>query len=169
MRHAFEIHDVQHEAWLGRSGTADYVLHADGRVAPVALRVGADGRGTLSVDGDTVHVVIVQHGDETFVHADGANWRLRHRHPLDRAHAHAHAASDDELRAPMPGTVVSVAVRAGDRVARGETLLVIESMKLETAITAARDATIATLRVEPGQSFERDALLATLAPPEADQ
>lgn len=169
MRHAFEIDGVEHETWLGRDGAAEYLLHAAGCVVPVGLRLGADGTGTLTVDGVAVPVVVARHGDDVFVHAGGANWRLRHRHPLDRAHAHAHAPSDDEIRAPMPGTVVAVAVRAGERVARGATLLVIESMKLETTITAARDATVASLRVAAGQAFERDALLATLESPEETQ
>lgn len=169
MRHAFEIDGVQHETWLGPDGAEGYLLHAADRVVPVALTVAADGGAMLTIGGTALPVVIAQRGDEIFVHVDGMNWCLRHRHPLDRAHAHAHAAGDDEIRAPMPGTVVSVAVQAGERVPRGATLLVIESMKLETTITATRDATIATLRVAPGQAFDRDTLLATLEPPEAEQ
>jgi biotin carboxyl carrier protein len=84
-------------------------------------------------------------------------------------HAHAGAARSDLVaRAPMPGTVVSVQARPGARVHKGETLMVIESMKLETAITAWRDGTIEVVHLAAGQTFDRDAPLVSLAP-EADR
>ena len=62
--------------------------------------------------------------------------------------------------AALAGTVVAVAVRPGQRVARGETLLAIEAMKMETRIVAERDATIAEVYVKPGDAVSpRDLLL----------
>lgn len=166
MRDAFLIGDAEHEAWLARTGDGAYALHALGRVVPVALALDASGTGLLKVGAATLPVTVAARGDDVFVHLDGAAWRLTHRHPLLRAAAHAHAGADDEIRAPMPGTAVSVAVAPGDRVARGATLMVMESMKLETTITADRDATIAQVHVAAGRTFDRGALLVTLAPPE---
>jgi biotin carboxyl carrier protein len=166
MRYAFEVDGAEHELWLGRAPGGGYALHALGRVVPLALSLGEDGSGTLELDGRALPVVIAQRGDEVFVHLDGANRRLRLRHPLERAAAEAHAGADDLVRAPMPGTAVSVSVRAGDRVARGAPMLVMESMKLETTITAPRDAAVHAVHVAPGQPFDRDALLVTLEPPE---
>jgi acetyl/propionyl-CoA carboxylase alpha subunit len=167
MRYAFEVDGVEHELWLGRGPDGGYRLHACGRVVPLALALGEDGAGTLSLEGRSLPVVVVQRGDEVFVHIDGANRRLRLRHPLDRASAEAHAGADDQVRAPMPGTAVSVSVRDGDRVARGAAMLVMESMKLETTVAASRDATIRSVHVAPGQVFDRDAVLVTFEPPEA--
>ncbi len=56
-----------------------------------------------------------------------------------------------ELRAPFNGKVIAVKVSAGASVKRGDTLLVIESMKLEHAVCATRDAVVAAMAVEPGQ------------------
>jgi acetyl/propionyl-CoA carboxylase alpha subunit len=167
MRHAFEIDGAEHELWLGRAPGGGYELHALGRVAPVGLALDEHGAGTLVTGGATVPVVIAQRGDEVFVHVDGVNWRLRLRHPLERAGAETHAGADDEVRAPMPGTAVSVAVNAGDHVVRGAAMLVMESMKLETTVTAARDATIRSVHVAAGQAFDRDSVLVTFEPPEA--
>ena len=63
----------------------------------------------------------------------------------------------------MPGTVVRVDVAVGDHVATGDPLVVIESMKLETTIRAWHDGTVSAVHVTAGQSFERDAVLVTLA------
>ncbi|WP_397409898.1 biotin carboxylase N-terminal domain-containing protein [Polaromonas sp.] len=56
-----------------------------------------------------------------------------------------------ELRAPFNGKVIAVKVSAGASVKRGDILLVIESMKLEHAVCATRDAVVAAMAVEPGQ------------------
>jgi geranyl-CoA carboxylase alpha subunit len=56
-----------------------------------------------------------------------------------------------ELRAPMNGKVLAIAVQAGSTVQKGDVLLTIESMKLEHAVTAPRRATVQALNVSPGQ------------------
>ncbi|MBP8307202.1 MAG: hypothetical protein KAY46_08050 [Burkholderiaceae bacterium] len=158
MLHAFEIDTVAHEVWLGlESGT--YTLHLGEERLPVSLTLDSEGHGSLRIDGATVPIAIAQRGDDCFIHVDGSTWQLRYRDPLERASAQAHGAHDDDIRAPMPGTTISVRVAPGDQVLKGATLLVMESMKLETAIIAPRDATVASVRVTVGQPFERDALL----------
>ena len=56
------------------------------------------------------------------------------------------------LVAPLPGRIVKVAVKPGDRVEKGATLLVIEAMKMENEFKAGASGTIAEVRVEPGQA-----------------
>jgi biotin carboxyl carrier protein len=97
------------------------------------------------------------------VHYDGEAYQLKYRHPLDRLAAAAGGSADDSIRAPMPGSIVAVQVSAGDAVTKGQTLLVMESMKMETTIIAPRDGVIETVAFEKGQTFDRDALLVTLA------
>lgn len=163
MRHAFALNETEHELWLARAPGGDYIVHALGHASAASLALGADGAGVLRLGGCDVPVVIAQHGDDLHIHLDGANHRLRLHHPLERAAGNAASGADDHVRAPMPGTALSVAVRAGDRVARGATLLVMESMKLETTLVAPRDGIVATVHVGAGQTFERDALLVVLA------
>jgi biotin carboxyl carrier protein len=57
-----------------------------------------------------------------------------------------------DVRAPMPGTVVSVEVRPGGAVRRGEPLVRLEAMKMINHVRAPRDGVVAEVRVEPGQS-----------------
>ena len=54
------------------------------------------------------------------------------------------------LTAPIPGTIVSVAVRPGDRVSAGQPLLVLEAMKMKNLIKASRAAQVAAVAVQPG-------------------
>ena len=64
-----------------------------------------------------------------------------------------------ELKAAFSGKVVAVHAAAGQAVKAGETLLVIESMKLEHSVTAARDSRVKTVAVEPGQQVSPGQLL----------
>jgi len=78
--------------------------------------------------------------------------------PAARGARH-HAA--DELRAPFNGKVIEVKAQPGASVARGDTLLVIESMKLEHALAAARDAVVKSIHVAPGQQAAMSQVLVT--------
>jgi len=64
-----------------------------------------------------------------------------------------------ELGAPMPGLVVTVAVKAGDKVEEGQKLLSLEAMKMETTILAERDGKVAEVLVSPGTPVEAGELL----------
>ncbi len=66
-----------------------------------------------------------------------------------------------ELRAPMPGRVVKVLVKAGDAVTAGDPCVVVEAMKMENELRAPTDGTIAAVHVSEGASVEGRALLIT--------
>jgi propionyl-CoA carboxylase alpha chain/3-methylcrotonyl-CoA carboxylase alpha subunit len=70
------------------------------------------------------------------------------------------AASDGAVRSPMPGRIVSVAVKRGDKVKKGQTLLVLTAMKMEHALAAPVDGEVAELTVEAGdQTMEGSVLV----------
>ena len=68
-----------------------------------------------------------------------------------------------EVAAPMPGLVVTVAVRGGDKVTKGQKLLSLEAMKMETTVYAERDGTLAEVLVSPGTPVEAGELVARYA------
>jgi biotin carboxyl carrier protein len=74
----------------------------------------------------------------------------------------AGAESGSDIRAPMPGVVVSLHKQEGDAVARGETIVTIESMKLQMALAAPRDGVIARLLKKTDETFDKDEIVATL-------
>jgi pyruvate carboxylase len=76
----------------------------------------------------------------------------------------AEAGNPGEVGAPMPAVVASVAVAPGRRVARGELLVTLEAMKMETAVRAECDAEVLEVPVRAGQAVEARDLLVRLAP-----
>lgn len=165
MHHAFKLEEVVHNLELSRSASG-YRLHLNDQFIAVDLSTAADGRTWLTVADRHIEVCIAVRGDDVFIHLDGETFQLRYQHPLDRLAAASSGSGDDQVLAPMPGNIISVSVKAGDTVSKGQVLLVMESMKMETTISASRDGVIAAVSFEAGQSFDRDALLLSLEPVE---
>ena len=66
------------------------------------------------------------------------------------------------IRAPMPGKIVDVLVKAGDTVEEGDTVLILEAMKMENELRASRRGTVTSVLVEKGDPAERGQLLVAL-------
>jgi 3-methylcrotonyl-CoA carboxylase alpha subunit len=79
------------------------------------------------------------------------------------AHAGETAGEGGRLTAPMPGKVVSFAVKAGDAVKKGQALAVMEAMKMEHTIAAPADGVVAELLFAPGDQVTEGAELLKLA------
>ncbi|MBL7924750.1 MAG: biotin/lipoyl-binding protein [Bacteroidia bacterium] len=68
-----------------------------------------------------------------------------------------------DLRAPMPGLVVEVPVSEGQKVSKGDTLVILEAMKMENTLKATADATVKKIAVKKGQAVEKNEVLIFLA------
>lgn len=67
-----------------------------------------------------------------------------------------------QVKSPLPGSVIKVLVSEGQAVKKGDTLLTLESMKMENAIMAEADGTVKQIAVTPGQNVMQDDLLIVL-------
>lgn len=139
--------------WIdGRSFEAD--LRRVGRACELSLGDRVE-RIWLAVDHDTV-----------YVHAFGRAWSLEVFDPVERSLQESD--HEDTVTAPMPGTVVSIAVAAGEAVSPGQVLVVIESMKMQSEMTATRAGRVERVYREVGETFDRgDALIALEPEPES--
>lgn len=129
----------------------------DGR--PVIFqRVERDGRlAGVRIDGKEHAVVSVADGSRIFVWCDGVA-RTFERDSSSRAAA---SKEPGDLLSPMPGRVRRVLVESGQRVARGDVVLVLEAMKMEHAIRAPKDGVV-RLRVREGDLVETGVELARM-------
>ncbi|MFD4970034.1 biotin carboxylase N-terminal domain-containing protein [Streptomyces sp. NPDC058424] len=130
-------------------------------------------RGTGTVTDDTVSVTLdgvrhTFHRAADWLARDGDAWHVRDHDPVAASLSRAAHSGADSLTAPMPGTVTVVKVAVGDEVAAGQSLLVVEAMKMEHVISAPHAGTVTELDVTPGTTVAMDQVLAVIAPVEEE-
>ncbi|WP_415941194.1 acetyl/propionyl/methylcrotonyl-CoA carboxylase subunit alpha [Streptomyces sp. 067-1] len=126
-------------------------------------------RGTHTVTEDRVTVTLdgvrhTFHRAADWLGRDGDAWHVRDHDPVAASLNRSAHAGADSLTAPMPGTVTVVKVAVGDEVSAGQSLLVVEAMKMEHVISAPHAGTVAELDVAPGTTVAMDQVLAVVAP-----
>jgi acetyl/propionyl-CoA carboxylase alpha subunit len=143
-----------------------WLVALDGASPAVAVTAAGDGAWLVAgPDGRRRRAWVVAHRDERLVFCDGRVHRLRRPDPV-----HADAADADEgsdLHARMPGKVVRLLVVPGQDVAAGQALVIIESMKMETELTAACAGIVDRVAVGEGQIVAQGDLLVAISPPPA--
>ena len=82
--------------------------------------------------------------------------------PAAPAPAAAAPEGGEQVTAPMPGTILSINVAAGDTVKRGQVLMILEAMKMENEIMAPCDGTVTSVAAAKGAAVESGALLCTI-------
>jgi 3-methylcrotonyl-CoA carboxylase alpha subunit len=129
------------------------------RVAVGGTESLAERRGGWWIDGAKGPRRVVRMGQRVEVF-DGAAFGFELVDPLQRELAHG--AGEDVTASPMPGLVKAVFVEAGQAVAKGDRLAVLEAMKMEHVLVAGRDGLVAEVMAVPGAQVEAGAALVRL-------
>lgn len=149
---------------VARQG-ADWTLDSGDGARPFAWRA-EDVNGParvlrITLDGRERAGTVVLHADKAHVFGDGGARVLDLYDPL----AHAQDTQGDHgggLTAPMPGKIISIAVKAGDSVTKGQPLLVMEAMKMEHTISAPADGKVEELFYAVGDQVTEGAELVAI-------
>jgi acetyl-CoA/propionyl-CoA carboxylase biotin carboxyl carrier protein len=95
---------------------------------------------------------------------DGAAYPVHVHDPVEAGGSRSGGSARGELTAPMPGTVSVVKASVGERVTAGQTVLVVEAMKMEHPLVAAFAGTVGEVRVRAGSGVAMDEVLAVIVP-----
>ncbi|WP_425066602.1 acetyl/propionyl/methylcrotonyl-CoA carboxylase subunit alpha [Reyranella sp.] len=145
-----------------RSGGLRLELPEGAREARVERR--DDGTLSVGLGEDTFGATVVRRtaldgGIDYTLFMDGGSVRLRLVDPLDVTQYEATASADAVVRAPLPGKIIDLRVKAGDTVSKGQALLVLEAMKMEHTLAAPADGTVKSLRYAVGEQVPEGAEL----------
>lgn len=190
MRYVATVGERQHTVVLEENGH-ERSVELDGRTLHIDWRlVGTDHphlTATANLAADLFTVLAGEHSYEAYVRLvedaesgessgltlevsiAGRPYRVRVRDERSQALASlaggAHIAGDVAIRAPMPGLVSNVIAAEGDEVNRGQTVVVLEAMKMENDLTSPRTGIVKSLRVSKGQAVNQGDTLAIIGDP----
>jgi biotin carboxyl carrier protein len=142
--------------------TTEGALHAriGDRAVEVRILSEEPGELLLSIDGRQVPVPYLRRGDSIYFSVRGETWEATIASPFQRKRGE----KEHSLGAPMPGAVLRIHVAVGDRVARGESLVTLEAMKMEHQITAPFDGIVESISCSEGEMVQPGVDLIAVAP-----
>ncbi|AKF04705.1 acetyl/propionyl/methylcrotonyl-CoA carboxylase subunit alpha [Sandaracinus amylolyticus] len=161
-------HDIEgvgtvHVEYVDRGGGAfDVKVTGDAGALDGRVRRSVDGPEiALELpDGHRVRARVIEHDERWYVHADGVSIVVREQPRFRDRDADAAA---DGCVAPMPGKILQVLVSEGQHVAAGDTIVVMEAMKMEHAVKAPHEGVITELRARVGDQVEGGVLIAVVS------
>jgi acetyl/propionyl-CoA carboxylase alpha subunit len=146
---------------MARRGRAVAEVALDGEVLDVVIGAATGDAVTLEAGGVARRYRVHRVGAVAYVDGSDGSSRLVE---VDRHPVAAEQLSEGSALAPMPGSVVRVAVAGGQRVEAGQVLVVLEAMKMEHAVHAGRAGTVAEVDVAEGDQVETGRLLVVVEP-----
>ena len=143
------------------TGALTHRVRVEGLEEPVEVRRLGDDTYRVSIEGRQFEVVVARTPDTDWGQVDGRTYRWPRGTPDD-----ADAAPPDSdgmpIAARTPATVAAVMVAVGQTVAHGDTLVVLEAMKMEIPLRAPRDGRVTAVRCAPGDRVDPGVVLVEL-------
>jgi biotin carboxyl carrier protein len=151
--------DIELTAIGGRSARARF---NDGEEILAVIEPTLDQGRIVRIGNRTARLFTVRRRDSILVAAGPAQFEFIPVEP--RSARRGHGLATPEITAPMPGRVVKLPVSEGQQVEAGEVLVVLEAMKMETALHAESAAVVKQIPVAVGQMVDHGAVLVVLSP-----
>jgi 3-methylcrotonyl-CoA carboxylase alpha subunit len=160
MIYTYQHGDQTYTVRLERAPDGVYSATIGERTFPVNAQPLKEGGWLLTIGGERITVYGASAGDQRYLQIDGQNYTLSV--PDARTRRRSGGAAGGDLTAQMPGQVVDVLVAEGDEVYAGQTLVLLEAMKMQIRVSAPKDGRVRRLLVAKGMVVERGQLLAEI-------
>lgn len=139
----------------------DRHISVDGKVQTIDF-VSVSGQPVYSliIDGKSHESYVYEADDEMQVLLRGQLYHMtvedeREKRLKSAAESGSGEGGEFNMKAPMPGLVVSIVVSEGDKIEKGQVLIILESMKMQNELKSPKAGTIGRIRVKPGDSVEQ--------------
>lgn len=158
MRYSYQYNGQTYNLTLEAQPDNHYQVTIGERTYEVKATPLANGGWRLLLDGQSHMVYAAAQNDQRFVQVDDQNFTLTVA--TSKSSRKTAQTGSAELIAQMPGQVTAVSVQAGEAVTRGQTVMILEAMKMEIRVTAPADGYIQQVLVQQGVVVERGQRLA---------
>ncbi|TCN31492.1 acetyl/propionyl/methylcrotonyl-CoA carboxylase subunit alpha [Sinorhizobium americanum] len=147
-------------ATLKARGRDQFAVHAGSSTLPILVLERFEDGARVEVAGQKRMLRFLKEGEALTLFVGGRN--LVFHLPDSLSGGHMSEVADDELIAPMPGLIKLVRVGAGEAVAKGQPLVVMEAMKMELTLSATREGKVASVHVTEGAQVSEGTVLVKL-------
>jgi biotin carboxyl carrier protein len=164
MKYITTVNGEEYEIEINRENE----VIVNGQVHQIDFRSGSPSIYSLIIDNYVFEAAIDERGDKYGVLITGDLYEVtvtdERAQRLARASSSILGVGDTSILAPMPGLVVAVPVQEGQEIKRGQTVLILESMKMQNELKANLDGIIYAIRVKAGESVDQNQVLVVIEP-----
>lgn len=167
--------------YVATVGGQEYVVSIEGSDEVVVCgtprtvhleKIDGDSLFSLLIDTTSYEAFVERHKDKYYVTVEGNRYEVlvedeRLRRLGRRGGAGRGEVGAATVRSPMPGVVVTVPVQAGQTIKAGDSVAVLEAMKMENEIRSPRDGVVESVHVTPGQKVDLNDIIARIGAPES--
>lgn len=155
-----KLDDIEHDIEINRKSD-EYEVIIDGSPSNFSFVKGGDNLYSIKVGDQIRNIFVAENSDELYLCSDGCYFTLTKVHDTgDTDYASESKSLDrDEVRPPMPGSIVKIEVSEGQKVNEGDALIIVEAMKMETTLYSSINGIVTAVNVAPGEQVASDKIL----------
>ncbi len=153
MRYTYQYNGKTHTLNIQQQPDGQFAVSIGERTFPLQAHALPNGGWRLLLNGQSHTVYAAAQADQRYVQVNAQTYTLTV--PSSKSTRRTSQTGDSELVAQMPGQVTAVLVQAGEAATRGQTLMILEAMKMEIRVTAPADGHVQDVLVQQGTVVER--------------
>lgn len=119
----------------------------------------SDNSAKININGITQTVYFAAYKDDIFVSVDGRSYKFDKVDPEAEFSSNSVDLNRAEIMPPMPGSIIEIVAKKGDKVKEGDPLIIVEAMKMETTLYSPIDGKVTDVRVEEKEQISGDEAL----------
>lgn len=160
MNFSFWLDDKEFRINLEEKGKNDIQVSLGQRKYHVAVELLSDDEVLLNIDGKIYNIIINSNSSSSYsVYINGKFFQIKRKSAWQMLGKKGEKAKKRDIKTSMPGRVVKVLVREGEKVKEGQAILVLEAMKMQNEIKSPQSGIITRINPKVGDSVEAGTLL----------
>jgi len=168
MKNKFKANSDVHEFEAVRSGDKLSIIY-DGTTSEVQIQSRANQCFTITRDGKNLKGHVVRIKEQIYMHFLGRHFNFDDVTNQEDDTVGSGPGMIENVIAPMPGSVIKIYVKEGQSVKIGQSIVIVEAMKMENEVKASADAVVSKVNVTEGQQVASGQVLIEFAEPVADE
>lgn len=163
----FRFGDTTHKILIEpENSSGGFKAVVDGKAESAQISMISHANFVIIDAGQIRHIYAASDGDKVYVHVDGNVITLEHVDSDQKSFSGDSPAfgSKDQITTPMPGKIVKILVKEGDRVSLKQPLVIVESMKMENELRSPADGVVKSIHFGPGDLVGTDQPIIKIEP-----